>query len=450
MEKQQKKFKLGNLKKYALIAVASVALLGMPSQAHAQDKGKAKTENFDLKKASKQDIQLYSAIIDVLAVKFPAEEAAYRAAKIMNGKASFNEKQGNTYIRFMVEQMMGAEFKEEFERAKREVDGAATITPQKEQSGDTQSREQVSLDNQSTNTPDRIVRKVQADFGALYYELQPDGEVSNCEYNVESLVKNNQTQIGKLAKAITENMDKHEMRARTSSENLARQAIAENIIYQDIKTRQSQGENVPGGKEYMQKFEHSLTALYGLELTEQGSLAKHYYDNDKKAAPGTTITKDKFGTEVKTVTTKDGVTTTRTSSSKVFKITSLTPEELLDYNTMLAKINVSRELRGMNDAGTMMLAQNAFMSTENRDKLFEMAVRGVKFRDLDDASFVAFNPKTGQGKIHARGDVLSQAKKQIKKAGGIENFVMSVQKNKTKTSNTAGKIPLKTLDGNIH
>lgn len=450
MEKQQKKFKLGNLKNYALVAVASVALLGTPSQAQAQDKGKAKTETFDLRKASKQDIQLYSAIIDVLAIKFPAEEAASRAAKIMNGKIGFNEKQGNTYIRFMVEQMMGAEFKEEFERAKREVDGVAAVTPQKEQNGDTQSSQQVSQDNQSTKTPDRTARKIQANFGALYYELQPDGEVRNCEYNVESFVKNNQIQIGELAKVITENMNKHELRARTSSDNMARQAIAENIIYQDIKSRQEQGENVSGGKEYMQNFEHNLTALYGLELTEQGILTKHYYDNDKKAAPGTTVTKDKFGTEVKTVTTKDDVTTTRTSSSKVFKITSLTPAELLEYNTMLAKINVSRELRGMNDAETMMLAQNAFMSTENRDKLFEMAVKGIKFRDLDDASFVAFNPKTGQGKIHARGDVLSQAKKQIKKAGGIENFVMSVQKNKSKVSNTTGKIPLKTLNGNIH
>ena len=449
MDKQKKKFKLGNLKKYALVAVASVALLGAPSQANAQDNGKTKTEVFASKKASERDIKLYSAIVDVLAVKFPAEEAASRAAKIMNGKTGFNEKQANTYIRFMVEQMMGAEFKAEFEKAKREVDGSDKITP-KELSDNTEIREKTGRKNLQTEDSDRNLRKVQTNFGALYYELQPDGDVSNCEYKAEALVKNNQIQIGKLAKAITENIDKHEMRARTSSENLARQAVVENIIYQDIKARQKQGEIVSGGNEYMQKFEHSLTALYGLELTDDGLLTKHYYDNDKKAASATTVTKNKFGTEEKTVTVKDGVTTTTIKSEKVFKITDLTPEELLDYNTMQAKIRVSRELRGQNDAGTMMLAQNAFTSAENRDKLFEMAVRGVKFRDLDEASFVAYNPQNGQGKIHARGDVLSSAKKQIKKAGGIENFVMSVQKSKTKAPKTTGKIPLKTLDGNIH
>ncbi len=450
MEKQTKKFTLGNLKKYALVAIASVTLMGAPAQAHAQEKNKADKEVFNLQKASDRDKVLYAAIVDVLAVKFPAEEASYRAAKIMSGMSQFNEAQGNVYVRFMVEQMMGAEFKDQIEKAKREVDGPAANTAAEELSDDAKIRARFSQKNLQTDNPDRDLRKVQTNFGALYYELQPNGEVSNCEYDRQALSENNRSEIAEIGKAITENIDKHAVRARTASENLAYHAIVENIIFQDIKARQAQGEKVSGGQEFMKKFETSLADLYGLDLSADGKLVKRDYDKDKKAAPATTVTKDKFGTEEKTVTVADGVTTTTTKSEKVFKITSLTPEELLDYNTMLAKIKVSRELRGQNDAGTMMLAQNAFMSSENRDKLFDMYVGGVKFRDLDDASFVAFNPKTGQGKIHARGDVLSQAKKQIKKAGGIENFVMSVQKTKTKAPKTTGKIPLKTLDGNIH
>lgn len=94
-------------------------------------------------------------------------------------------------------------------------------------------------------------------------------------------------------------------------------------------------------------------------------------------------------------------------------------------------------------------AQYAFISS-SREKLFEMAVRGVKFRDIDDKSFVAFNPATGEGKIVAPEAAKSKIQKQVKKAGGIETFVMEVQPKKVNTGKKSEKIPLIPLNGNIH
>ena len=63
-----------------------------------------------------------------------------------------------------------------------------------------------------------------------------------------------------------------------------------------------------------------------------------------------------------------------------------------------------------------------------------------------------FNPKTGEGKIVAPQNEMSRIQKQVKKAGGIENFVMEVQKKKSNATpaQKTGKIPLISLDGNIH
>jgi len=44
---------------------------------------------------------------------------------------------------------------------------------------------------------------------------------------------------------------------------------------------------------------------------------------------------------------------------------------------------------------------------------------------------------------------MSRVQKQVEKAGGIESFVMEVQKKKANTGETKGNIPLISLDGNI-
>lgn len=306
----QKKFKLGNLKKYAAIAVAAVALATAPAKLQAQD-NKPKTENFDLKKASEQDKALYNAITNVLEMKYSEEDAAVKAGQIMSKKADFSQEQANNYIRFMVENFMGDEYREAMDKAKREVDGNA----------------------------------------------------GTC-------------------------------------------------------------------------------------------------DNDKTSenpnAQNETVTQNKFGKEKKTVVANDSTVTTTIEEEKVFRMADLTPAERLEYNKMLNKIKAAYELRGKVSKNLINMqathnAQVAFMSS-SKEKLFEMAVRGIKFRDIDEKSFVAFNPENGEGKIVAPQNEMSRIQKQVKKAGGIENFVMEVQKKKSNAApaKNTGKIPLIPLDGNIH
>lgn len=307
----QKKLKLGNLKKYTVFAVAAFSLMGTPAKLQAQDNVKLEIENFDLKKASERDKALYSAITKVLGMKYSEEEAASKAGQIMSKTAEFSREQANNYIRFMVENFMGDEYKEIMEQAKKNVDG-----------------------------------------------------------NVEA----------------REN-DKTSKKQETQKE---------------------------------------------------------------------TVTQNKFGKEKKTVVANDSTVTTTIVENKVFRMADLTPAERADYNQMLNKIKTAYELLGktnkrLADMQAAHNAQIAFMSS-SREKLFEMAVHGVKFRDIDEKSFVAFNPATGEGKIVAPRENLSAVKKQVKKAGGIENFVMETQKKKNNTGNVknTGKIPLISLDGNIH
>lgn len=306
----QKKFKLGNLKKYAAIVVAAVALNTVPAKIQAQD-NKPNTENFDFKKASERDKALYGAITKVLGMKYSEEDAAAKAGQIMSKKAEFNQEQANNYIRFMVENFMGDEYREIMEQAKKNVDG---------------------------NT-----------------EAQDNGKT---------------------------------------------------------------------GK--------------------------------KPAAQNETVTQNKFGKEKKTVVANDSTVTTTIEEEKVFRMADLTPAERTEYNKMLNKIKAAYELRGKVSKNLINMqathnAQVAFMSS-SKEKLFEMAVRGIKFRDIDEKSFVAFNPKTGEGKIVAPQNEMSRIQKQVKKAGGIENFVMEVQKKKSNAApaKNTGKIPLISLDGNIH
>lgn len=298
----QKTFRLGNLKKYAVVAMAAFSLMGTPSKLQAQDNVKPKIENFDLKSASERDKALYNAIVNVLEAKYSEESAASKAGQIMAKTTEFNEEQANNYIRFMVENLMGDEYREAMEKAKREVDG------------------------------------------------QP---------------------------------------------------------------------------------------------------VKHDYGKKQEK----TVVQNKFGKEEKTVVADNNTVTTTITEEKVFRISDLTPAERVDYNTMRNKIKVAYELSGKTNKGLMDTqathnAQVAFMSSA-REALFERAVRGVKFRDIDEKSFVAFNPKTGEGKIFAPQSEMSRIQKQVKKAGGIEKFVMEVQKKKANTSNAQGKIPLISLDGNI-
>lgn len=305
----QKKFKLGNLRKYAAIAVAAISLAAAPAKIQAQD-NKPKTENFDLKKASERDKALYQAIRNVLEIKYAEEDAAVKAGQIMSKTVDYSQEQANNYIRFMVENFMGDEYREVMDKAKREVDGNA-------------------------GTHDKI----------------------------------------------------------KTSEN--------------------------------------------------------------PSAQNETVTQNKFGKEKKSVVANDSTITTTIEEEKVFRMTDLTPAERLEYNKMLNKIKAAYELRGKVSKNLINMrathnAQVAFMSS-SREKLFEMAIRGIKFRDIDEESFVAFNPKTGEGKIVAPRNEISRLQKQIKKAGGIENFVMEVQKKKSNTGNVknTGEIPLISLDGNI-
>lgn len=303
----QKKFKLGNLKNYAIVAVAAFSVMGTPSKLQAQNKVKPEIENFDLKKASERDKALYNAITNVLEIKYSEEEAASKAGQIMSQTSEFSQEQANNYIRFTVEKLMGDEYREAMEKAKREVDG-----------------------NIETREPE--------------------------------------------------------------------------------KAKEGQG----GQK---------------------------------------TVTRNKFGKEEKTVVEGGNKVTTTIVEEKVFRIGDLTPAERADFNKMLNKIKVAYELRGKINKNLINMqaqhnAQAAFMSS-SREKLFEAAVRGIKFRDIDDKSFAAFNPKTGEGRIFAPRDEMSRVQKQVEKAGGIETFVMEVQKKKTNTGETKGNIPLISLDGNI-
>lgn len=307
----QKKFKLGNLKKYVAIAVAAVALNTAPAKIQAQDNVKPNIENFDFKKASERDKALYNAIINVLEMKYSEKDAALKAGQIMSKTVEFSQEQANNYIRFMVENLMGDEYREIMEQAKKNVDGNS--------------------------------------------EAQDNGKT---------------------------------------------------------------------GK--------------------------------KPAAQNETVTQNKFGKEKKTVVANDSTVTTTIEEEKVFRMADLTPAERTEYNKMLNKIKTAYELLGKTNKRLMDMqaahnAKIAFMSS-SREKLFEKVVRGVKFRDIDEKSFVAFNPKTGEGKIVAPQNEMSRIQKQIKKAGGIENFVMEVQKKKSNAApaKSTGKIPLISLDGNIH
>lgn len=430
----QKKFKLGNLKKYAAIVVAAVALNTAPAKIQAQD-NKPKTENFDLKKASERDKALYNAITNVLEMKYSEEDAAAKAGQIMSKKTEFSQEQANNYIRFMVENFMGDEYREAMDKAKREVDGQPHAKQEKKQT-----------------VEEDTMREVQTDFGGIRYQLEENGHLKQRKYDRKALSEQRQDEISTLSNAIQENWDKHPVQYRGAPFMLAQDAIIENIIYQDIKERLAQGEEVPGGQQYMQTFEKELDEGFGLEQNAEGKLIKRDYDKKQENA----VTQNKFGKEKKTVVANDSTVTTTIEEEKVFRMADLTPAERTEYNKMLNKIKAAYELRGKVSKNLINMqathnAQVAFMSS-SKEKLFEMAVRGIKFRDIDEKSFVAFNPENGEGKIVAPQNEMSRIQKQVKKAGGIENFVMEVQKKKSNAAPTknAGKIPLISLDGNIH
>ena len=86
----QKKFKLGNLKNYAIVAVAAFSVMGTPSKLQAQNNVKPEIEHFNLKKASERDKALYNAITNVLEIKYSEEEAATKAGQIMSQTSEFH------------------------------------------------------------------------------------------------------------------------------------------------------------------------------------------------------------------------------------------------------------------------------------------------------------------------------------------------------------------------
>ena len=99
---------------------------------------------------------------------------------------------------------------------------------------------------------------------------------------------------------------------------------------------------------------------------------------------------------------------------------------------------MANKLRKKSDIGSQAIAQTVFMNPD-REKALKLYTGKIQFRDVDEKSFVAFNPDTGEGKIFAPKSEHKKIFNEIKKAGGIPQYIELGASDKQAVTAKAGK-----------
>lgn len=137
---------------------------------------------------------------------------------------------------------------------------------------------------------------------------------------------------------------------------------------------------------------------------------------------------------------------TVTASEKIIKSGNFNEEQRAEFEVIFAKIKVANHLKNRSNNLDRQTATQIFaMPEESRAKALEAFTKGIMFRDGEDASFVAYNPKTGIGKIHAPKSKMKSIERDIRKAGGLSAYVEAGQQKKVRKTENA-QTPVDVID----
>ncbi len=185
------------------------------------------------------------------------------------------------------------------------------------------------------------------------------------------------------------------------------------------------------------RFDKPESAQTFIRVSVEKNMGKEYYYDlqtarEKVRASSTEVrgdtiierstTIDKLGTVSSEKVTTPTQTREKTVISGTFSILKLTPEERKEYDKIVNKLKVANKLRKRSDIGSQAIAQTVFMNPD-REKALKLHTGKIQFRDVDEKNFVAFNPDTGEGTIFAPKSEHKKIFNEIKKVGGIPQYV---------------------------